>query len=1098
MNRWKKLFKRSKKGMSLMVVLVSVAMLVVMGTMFTTIAMRSFNYSYSKLCKQQAYYTAEAAANALADLLYDSDEAFEVINNVLYVKYEEIKNDPNADITQVYCNVGKVGGATGLVQSGDLSPTSIIYTEGLFKDLMGTCDLRVRYTNQECTEMSLEAVATYRGYTSNIKMRIAKTSKGAEELKKIFSNSFCWSNPIVSMVGDYIDGNITITTPGEYVRDANGNIIDGNATNQALKDQYNSITVYDGNQTYTGHTKEFDINNYPLRSDNGNLYPADWAEIYLFSGSASDGMNTGTILNGDMYVQSRALIGLWDKNQKDKENYMYWDYETHSKKTNNYYRYDADGNYDSDGYVEHNFNSDVFFDHAGKAFAQVADTKLRVNGDIWLWEEARIENLDTLNTENAYNGIKNNIYALDDLVIDGYCRQEPAIFGHKIEYSREVTIYGDVMCQGDLQISDAVIVGDVYCNGDNFYMFDTTVFGNVYFRGSNLQMEWCQIYGDNIVNYNGNNNDMMTRLTSSTLPLKKYDGDWAHTPDIVDYAKDSVSYNGPDQVISGGNVIVAGLNADGTPNTEASTYNNVYVNSSSQYNSEVKAGASITNCTIAGTYYSNVNTIVNVKKWQGDTALSNNDKIDIYGDFVVNGYLFFNLRENSENVTDSSDGTHAYSYLEVDNVIAKRLSIVQNQTTMLLTGKTQIIYFNSVYTEEGAYLDGNNKEMTGLVWNDDKRKTIYIRNMYSRSGEIRMYDTNIDNIMTYNTVLMDESNNVRIPTSGAEGDIIGGLVNTFSRITGTTMTGTSFASALSGVRGVLLNKFDRQVYYNASLDVNCGLDLLSMGFPAEQEWEDKTVNMREWNAPKSDLDGDPNTVELGTVQYIQALDLSDLVSKGGARYTGANSVEIFASVEFINRLVIPENMTVEFNSIDANLHIKLNQGMVLNNNSDIILKGGHMTFLYLYGDSNNYNMSMPHFQTGYNCSIGEIHNIEGVTTHSDSLYIISNDISTMRFGTNTVLHNTFVYAPQSFIALDALSETDPGYCFSDGSLAVKGYIMSAGTGAEDYNNTIRKYTKYSYKNTEPPLITDSSFEYGNSFDEVDAYGVTIWDFVGYY
>lgn len=1088
MNRWKKLFKRSKKGMSLMVVLVSIAMLVVMGTMFTTIAMRSFNYSYSRVCKQQAYYTAESAANALADLLYDSDEAFEVINNVLYAKYEEIKNNPDADITQVYCNVGKVGGASGLITTGDLSPSSVIYTEGLFTNLMGTCDLRVRYTNEECTEMSLEAVATYRGYTSTIRMRIAKTSKGAEELKKIFANSFCWSNPIVSMVGDTVNGNITITTPGDYVRDANGNIIDGLAENQELKDYYSNVQVYDGNTTLKGHTKEFDVNNYPLRADNGNLYPADWAEIYLFSGSASNGMQVGTILNGDMYVQSRALLGLWDKDKGDKENYMTWNYDTHRKQTNNYYEYDANGNYDSDGYVEHNFNTDVFFDHADSAKAPIEKTKMRINGDIWLWKESRIENLDSLNTENAYAGIKNNIYALDDLIIDGFCYMGRGL-GDDIDYSRNVTIYGDVMVQGDLQISSSVIVGDIYCNGDNLYLFDTTVFGNIYFRGSNMQMDWCQIYGDDLTVYDNNPKGMGQNLFGSLFPLQ------GNVYDRVYYEHDNFTYNGPTQAISGGNVIVAGLNSDGTPNENARSYNNVNVISDEQYYANVDKGVNITNSSIVGTYYSNVNTIVNVAKWTSSAFDSHNtEKIDVYGDLVVNGYLFLNLRRTYSGDMDVWTGPQRCSYLEVDNIIAKKVSIAQSQKGQYLADtRVNDIVFTNIYTEEGGYLLGNN--VGNWVW-ENSEKSVLVRNVYSRSGVLDLEDTNIDTVKYYSGTIGVNSNNKTSGSRVSESEIISGLSSIVGRITGQSFGGTTFESALQAIKNYSLNKFDNQAIYNTQLNNEGGLDLLTIGFPNEESWESKEVNMRAWNAPKSDLDGDPNTTELGTVQYIQAANLSDLVSKGGARYIDGTTIEINSSVEFTTKVLLSDNMKLEFNSIGANLHIKFNEGLQLGNNCDIILKGGHMTFLYLYGSNNTYSMTNPHLLTGLNCNIGEIHNLEGVTNHSDSLYIISNDVSTMRFGAGTILKNTFVYAPESYVALDALPTTSAGYCFSEGSLAVKGFIMS---GSEsNYQITIDNYTKYSYTNTEPPLITDSSFEYGNSFDEVDAYGVAIWDFVGYY
>ena len=57
--------RKRKRGASLVMVLVSMTILTIMGTLFTTIAMRSYQYSYSRMCRQQAYYTATSSVESL-------------------------------------------------------------------------------------------------------------------------------------------------------------------------------------------------------------------------------------------------------------------------------------------------------------------------------------------------------------------------------------------------------------------------------------------------------------------------------------------------------------------------------------------------------------------------------------------------------------------------------------------------------------------------------------------------------------------------------------------------------------------------------------------------------------------------------------------------------------------------------------------------------------------------------------------------------------------------------------------------------------------------------------------------------------------------
>lgn len=1163
--KFKKMLKHPKRGMSMVVVIISIAMLVVMGTLFTSIAMRSYNYSFSKLCKQQAYYTAEASVNALYDLIYEDEDAMNIIIETLDAKYEEAKLSGITDITTVYCKIGEVGG-TGTVTVGDTGP-SIIEDAGLFKDVMGTVTLRARYNNDQRSQLSLEAYATYKGYSESVRMKIAKTTKAAQELAKIFSNAFCWSSPLTCFIAAETIGNVYVAQPIVYAYDTNGNYIEGTNTNAGVYNTvlsslekygyYGSYTgtagqyirnandeiindtshagvynrylcsyVYDNietvienkdgsTKTSNGNTKPFDIDNKPLQVEGKNLandnyyttfaeiytensnqnFYNDWVELYMFSDYRTDNVSytdyrssdfkgngessagnvsnsfpqaylsgnieyprNYTAINGDLYVQSRALIGMWDKDRSDKENWQYYNDATYSREYVDYYNnfYNSNGGYGTrfeHGYPE---GDDVFFDHVNNNISAEATT-FRLNGNLYLWEDTRIENFDSINTYNAYQGKKNNIYALKDLVIDGFVYSYNT-YGkdQTIVSQRSVTIFGDIMVQGDLTISNATIYGDVYCNGDSLTIIDSNIYGNVYFRGYDFK-------SDNV------------RITSGKLTF--YDG------------------NGLSITVPGGNLIVAGLESDlmTETNDDCASYINIG-----------SIGAHLKNTSVSNLFYSRVNTKI-VSAMDNDAVGGVSSVNDIYtemrsgvknvrsnyNNIFVEEYLDIDLTHTSFDYMTSSansevslrDNTFSVSGL----LVVQSLKLVQSQyrfNNKTMSLNTPTLNLNEVYVRAGVYIDGNNeKNNGGTLFNyKSNNKSIVIQDGYGMLNLLSIWDTNINHYETS----------------------ISSLGDWMTSTMGITYNGSSITQAADAVMAAQASAFATYGSAESNIRFATGQELTKWAdyfFP--QDWEEKKVSTLKWSAPKA-ADNEASVLNVyyfdltpytsssnlasGITSYLFANNRPDVASVD----TLSKTIEIKKSMVFDIKVEVPEGYTLIFNTFEGNLHIKFNKGLVLGANSRVVLTGGNMTFVYIEDGQDEGTDPVEALTFGNNCHIGLVEEMVGVEQRSDSIYFISYDNIKINLGYDMIL-NGYVYAPNGFANVVGSSGNES---LLNGCMAVKNYIMQGEVA--NYQTTINKYRLCVYNHVTPPLITDISFEYGGSEEDIGLFGEIIWEFLGYY
>lgn len=1146
--------RKRKRGASLVMVLVSMTILTIMGTLFTTIAMRSYQYSYSRMCRQQAYYTATSSVESLYAKIKTNGSILNDITTALNDAYDQLNGvTPGIDVTTIRVKIGSTHG-------DPVTEERAVVGSDFFYTYLGECDLWARYNNAKRTEISLEAEATYNGYSETARAIIAKTNAAASELKKIFDNTFCLQSPISTIVAETTHGDIYVSqpiadtdsagvqklgssyitayntvfaalseggtynghsgVPGQYLRYTNGDIITDESTNEGKYNKILRYGVYGNAQastadgTLTGHTKPFDMDNSPLTAVNidqpnesqkpteDQLWYNDWVELYMFS--AADG---GTAVNGDLYADSKILIGLSDRNDSNRNYRRLW---KDSVKRNvfsavadanwtNYYLMDPEFNkLDTDAYFEHGFNEDVFFDHDGTVLTRSV-SKFRLNGDMYLWEDARIENFDSYNTANSR---ENDIFAAKDLYIDGFYIISWVDFNGKIdETATEVNVGGDVVVQGNAFISNAEIHGDVYCYGDELTIVNSIIHGNVYFTGSDFTSDTTVYNGNVVINHDGSNT--------------------------------SVSNYDPD----------AGF---GTTKDVGGDNNSAY-----------RWGATITNCDIYGTLWSNVNTHLLISKWdEGGGSIPN-----YYGDIYVSKYLFIDLtwtyycnfndkrvintyyqmdtdtsvataevsghRENwlayyddiqdkKHKVNDSYIDALRYNCFEkAENgqmIYAGRFQFRLNQTKDIgVAQRADVSKLGTVLVGNGGiYVDGNphrhdEEDYHVLHPNegDPDDHSIKFENIYSMSSDGQMWEYNV-----YGTRRFNVDANTIINRLGQSGcfTIDDSLDSLLAELGGDGLTSRKEAA-----------------------------------FDDNAVWDDKLIKIRTWTAPKhSDDPGASTSVnyvggETGIPYSTDASDVSGYLyhlsknsaagSVSGTPGNGDYTLTIKQSVCFSNRVDWSAFDRIVIDTSKGNVYIRFLNGVVLGNEeaesydegTEVVLTGGSMVFWYLY-ESGSYDFDRPTLQVNPYTRLGLVSAETGSGYGYDGLYIISNDDSLITMGQNAVL-NGYVYTPYGAVYV---APAESSYTALNGCMAIESLIVlstadeippgslgdqiqdwwedliGGGNVTENVDSLVKQYENIVFNYVQPPLIVDFDFSYGNTEGEISDFGQVVWEFLGYY
>ncbi len=1116
-------------------VLVSITILAIMGTLFTAIAMRSYEYSYAKLCKQQAYYTARSSIEAFCSMVTSNTALLTSLLTELQAEYlRQVAAAPSGvvDPTTVGINVGSTGGGDG----------SGLVAGGFFDTFLGDCELRVRYADQKMSQLSIEAHATYNGYSESARALIARTNFAASELKKIFDNTFCLQSPISTIVTDGINGDVYVSQPAPYVYNddgsikttgnegvynhileqlkKNGSYQHGSKTYYAVAGQYlreddGSVTTYTstdvGKYNYilstkvygnvqastedsslVGHTKPIGMDNMPLAN---GLYN-DWVELYMFSAVEGD-----VTMDGNLFAHSRVLVGLIDKDQSGRQYISYWDDAQQRRifpqrasatllTSNVYPTYGLEGN--SAGQItnyEHGFAEDVFFDHTQSAVLDVGVSKFRINGNMYLWEDARIENMDSTQTENALNGVKNNIYAAKDLYIDGYYIEDwSSIFSWATMYTNhQVSVYGDVVVQGDAFISGADIYGDVYCYGDKLTMVDVNVYGNVYFAGSDFSA-------------------LGLNVNSGTL---------------------NVTYNGQSATknLSGGNVIIAGLKGDSNYKGYDAGAGFGTAQDVGGSASDYEWGATLTNCNVYGNLWSAVNTHIMCSKWdEGSKSLP-----DKYGNIYVEQYLFIDLTFPYTTETDGLKSGHHENWLAGENndynvaarwncfertndnqvIYAERFQFRTNQVDILLVQRTDVNYLGTLCVGNGGfYVDGNdewhNEETFNYSWNNSTKFIAAFTSTPESSA--KLWDADFDNSIQYGV------NEITLASRIADG---------FGTV----------EDALS----------DKLTQLLASFGQNTGTYGEAV-FGNTQIWEDKVINLYSWTAPQHGIDEEDletgkvvnyaggeegfgqadiagNVMRDSVDAYLEFLrDNRAAGEVSGSENQGNYTLTIKQSACFRTKADFTRFDRVIIDTTSGNVHIKFLGGAEFgdpaatdyDSGSDVILKGGNLTFWYLY-QNGSYNIDAPTLKVNPFTQVGLVQAGTGGGYSIDGLYIISNDDCLIQFEKDASLTG-FVYAPYSHFLLKPGSSGATNTL--NGCMAIESLILIAdGDGVDWFTNwwnnliwkpdkiidaLVKQYENSFYDYVMPPLIMDAGFQYGDTAGELTDFNQVVWEFMGYY
>ena len=1150
--------RKSKRGASLATVLVSMAILAIVATMFTAIAMRSYQYSYAKLCKQQAYYTATSTIESYYQTIRQSSEHLSSMINALEAAYQDAVKEENGlhvDPTRVSVKVGSSGGAdsSGMLVDG-----------GFFDTYLGECELYVRYANSDRSEISIEAHATYNGYTETARAKVARTNLAASELKKIFDNVFCLQSPITTIVADAAYGDVYVSQPmvpyfldesgnkvtagnegayntvlaslelekdgsyngysaqpGQYLRDGDGNILTGGTAGQynaVLRDYvYANVQASTEEGGLTGHTKPLDMDNTPLYSssalDEKDRWYNDWVELYMFSASTG-----GTTLDGNLYADSRVLVGLLDRNEAMREYVRYWDdtvkrsvysKDKDSDTLTNYLQDNTFVGLSLEAGFEHGFGKDVFFDHESTTLDR-ALSKFRINGNCYFWEDARIENFDSTQTENALSGIKNNIYAHKDLYIDGLYIYEWITTNP--ETSSEVSIYGDVVVKGDAFIANADIYGDVYCYGDKLTIVSSNIYGNVYFEGSDFTADTMVIQGG-----------------------------------VLD-----ISVNGKTGRVNcpGGNLVIEG--AKGSLNARQFNEDAGFGTAADVGGSGTQDcwGATLTNCSVYGSIWSGVNTHIMCSKWdEGGTSLP-----DYYGNIFVKTYLFIDLtrpylvpyeyaiggsdKPQTEGAAEGSGhrenwtgNLHADSELYYEAacwncfertstsqvIYADRFQMTLNQST----GGTQSSDVQKLGTllvgSGGFYIDGNDRghDEQGIgedLFSDRNKSTKFVA-IYSQSeinGVTNAWDYQTDQTGTYGWRVFSES------------DIAGRLSAGAGAISG----------ALETKRVEILSRFSRTA-------TSYGDEVFG-----NKLWDEKLISIKKWSAPphtdEADSDdavtgkavvyaggdagfGSPNSAADAVDAYLGYLEEHpEAGGVSGSEAGGNYTLTVTQSVTFAGRADFSRFDRVVIDTSSGNVHMRFLGGAEFGDpaavshetGSDVVLTGGNLTFWYLY-EEDYYDFNSPSLKINPFTELGLV-KVSAGGYGNDGLYIISNDDALLYMSRDVSL-NGFIYMPHGQVYIQ--TGTTGGNNVLNGCMAIESLVVNTKADESTISGwdkfvdwvlggnwntdevvdlTVKQYENVVFNYVMSPLIVDVGFQYGDTMQEITNFGQVVWEFMGYY
>ena len=392
----------AKKGATLPLVLSMLGVILVVSVTVATISMSAYQNSYGRLCRSQAYFTAESMANLALNQFKTNEELRSNIISDLAAK--RVAN-PDLPLKDIYVDM-KIDNVEGA---------------------MGNAYLRVKYGNKSGSEIRIESHGEYKGFKEVVSIKIVRTSKGASELAKIFNNAFFINSPVVDLLVGSINGNVYCDNPKAVPKlDTNGdkNIIGYDQGGMPIYEMLDSSYKYYefiGATPVECHTKTKDIYNNTT-ADNAN-----WVEVFIRSWQKDAAGNYVNAINGDLIVADNALIGLLDVAP-----------------------------------LEHGTTYNLMYDGWDGAGQLPYYTKLRMKGNVHVKGDCRMENIalqgsayvqKQLVIDSNQVSISGNIHAGDNVSISN-CTIGGSIYADGDVYINNATINGDIHAKGDVIISN--------------------------------------------------------------------------------------------------------------------------------------------------------------------------------------------------------------------------------------------------------------------------------------------------------------------------------------------------------------------------------------------------------------------------------------------------------------------------------------------------------------------------------------------------------------------------------------------------------------------------------------------------------------------
>ena len=502
---------------------------------------------------------------------------------------------------------------------------------------------------------------------------------------------------------------------------------------------------------------------------------------------------------------------------------------------------------------------------------------------------------------------------------------------------------------------------------------------------------------------------------------------------------------------------------------------------------------------------------------------------DKYGNIYVEQYLFIDLTFPYTTETDGLKSGHHENWLAGENndynvaarwncfertndnqvIYAERFQFRTNQVDILLVQRTDVNYLGTLCVGNGGFfVDGkdewHNEETFNYSWNNSTKFIAAFTSTPESSA--KLWDADFDNSIQYGV------NEITLASRIADG---------FGTV----------EDALS----------DKLTQLLASFGQNTGTYGEAV-FGNTQIWEDKVINLYSWTAPQHGIDEEDletgkvvnyaggeegfgqadiagNVMRDSVDAYLEFLrDNRAAGEVSGSENQGNYTLTIKQSACFRTKADFTRFDRVIIDTTSGNVHIKFLGGAEFgdpaatdyDSGSDVILKGGNLTFWYLY-QNGSYNIDAPTLKVNPFTQVGLVQAGTGGGYSIDGLYIISNDDCLIQFEKDASLTG-FVYAPYSHFLLKPGSSGATNTL--NGCMAIESLILIAdGDGVDWFTNwwnnliwkpdkiidaLVKQYENSFYDYVMPPLIMDAGFQYGDTAGELTDFNQVVWEFMGYY